>query len=116
MRSIINTFWVPLLLGVATGGLSLAVNAYYDNPPNWLVPATVVASIGLLAWAGWLAVLGTNTVSVGGKGGSATANGENSDALGGRGGSRGTSVGGAGGDAIARGRGSRAQGGDGGQG
>lgn len=116
MRSIINTFWVPLLLGIATSGFSAAINAYYDDPPSWLVPATVVLTICLFAWAGWLAIRARAPTAGGGRGGKANAEGENSEAVGGGGGSRGSSVGGDGGDATARGRGSTARGGDGGHG
>lgn len=116
MRSIINTFWVPLLLGFGSLGLSLALPSYFETWPTWLVPVTLVGSFGFFVWAGVLAYRTGNSTR-GGKGGTASAHGENSDASGGKGGNAGVSNGGGdGGNATARGRGSKARGGDGGAG
>ncbi len=115
MRNITNTFTIPLILAVAFLGLAAAIAKFYVAPPHWLIPATVVSALALIAWAARLALRGSAGQG-GGRGGQAKAIGDNSDAAGGRGGNAGKTSGGDGGSATAKGRGSKARGGDGGHG
>lgn len=111
-----DTFWIPLLLGIAAlaASISLPVTA-----PPWAGYALYATAAAMVILAGILAYRahGQKQLSTrGGRGGSAESHGSGNTVAGGRGGDANGGIGGAGGNAIAKGNNSVARGGDGGAG
>lgn len=117
MASRTATIWIPTALGLASLVLGLALPRVWSALPAWTTPAAV--AVGVVLWLLAIALAYVDkgaSKQIGGKGGSAVAEGAGGRAAGGRGGAAGMATGGAGGDAAANGRGSVAIGGDGGNG
>ncbi len=117
-RSVTPTFWIPLLLGIATVALGLGLPTMGINLPVGSSVVAVALAVLLIIWAGILAYRAraqTDTLG-GGRGGHAWVEGNFSRAIGGRGGEAVKHAGGTGGNASVRGNNSTAKGGDGGTG
>jgi hypothetical protein len=112
----ITSYWLPLLFGVAFLLLSFALSGLGVSLPKWTAPASAVAGVCLLAWAGALAYRKRSGQfdRSGGAGGDASVTGTGSSGFGGAGGSGRTGRGGKGGNATVKGQGSVARGGRGG--
>lgn len=120
MRLSKRTYWSTVAISASFLALSYVKPvAHWIGKPflQWFTVGGyfvfVAASVGLL-FAYF--VSSSDTQSIGGKGGTGTASGVDSTALGGDGGRGGVGQGGDGGDGLATGRGSYAQGGKGGDG
>jgi len=97
--------------------LGAAAPEIWNALPGWARPTAIGVAIVLWGFAIFLACSQSSTEKIaGGRGGSAVAAGDESNATGGRGGEAGKGNGGDGGAATAKGRGSVAIGGDGGRG
>lgn len=113
-----DTFYIPLLLGVAAllvgfglPALGVTVSHSIAWTLNVSAPVLVIAA-GILAYR----TRKKSVVGRGGRGGSATTVGDGNTAHGGKGGNANGGIGGDGGHAAVRGSGSVARGGDGGAG
>jgi uncharacterized membrane protein YgcG len=112
-----ETFYIPLLLAIATitASLALSLNAL----PAWAKVALYVVASVLVLFAGILAYQvrkSSKPSGRGGRGGIAESFGSGNTVTGGKGGDANSGVGGAGGNAVVRGNNSVVKGGDGGVG
>jgi uncharacterized membrane protein len=112
-----NNFVLPLLTGFAFLALGLGLPVLVPKvSKNWGYALALVALVSFVISYRIARSGVSNTQSRGGRGGSATATGENAEADGGAGGKANGGVGGDGGSAQASGKGARARGGAGGTG
>jgi hypothetical protein len=111
-----ETFWIPLLLGIAA--LAASVSLPVTAPP-WVGYALYAAAAAMVVFAGILAYRahGQKPLSTrGGRGGYAESHGSGNTVAGGKGGDANGGIGGGGGNAIVKGNNSVVRGGDGGAG
>ena len=111
------TIWIPSIIGAAVLVLGLVLPSVWSAMPPWMTAGGLVVALVLWCFAVYLAYQRSRgDRPMGGDGGRATVDGDESDATGGDGGEAGLGDGGRGGAAIAKGNRSTAKGGSGGRG